>query len=49
LIYDDDPQVCVNVFVLEPGQPMAMYHWEADQEHTRAFPGASTGSSAKTG
>jgi uncharacterized cupin superfamily protein len=26
------PQVGVNLFVLEPGQWMAMYHWEADQE-----------------
>jgi uncharacterized cupin superfamily protein len=25
-------QVGVNVGVLEPGEPMAMYHWEADQE-----------------
>jgi uncharacterized cupin superfamily protein len=25
-------QVGVNVSVLGPGQPMAMYHWEADQE-----------------
>jgi uncharacterized cupin superfamily protein len=25
-------QVGVNVFVLEPGDKMAMYHWEADQE-----------------
>jgi uncharacterized cupin superfamily protein len=32
LIDDDDPQVGVNLFVLGPGQPMAMYHWEADQE-----------------
>jgi uncharacterized cupin superfamily protein len=32
LIDDDEPQVGVNLFVLEPGQPMAMYHWEADQE-----------------
>jgi quercetin dioxygenase-like cupin family protein len=29
---DADPQVGVNLFVLAPGQPMAMYHWEADQE-----------------
>jgi uncharacterized cupin superfamily protein len=28
----DFPQVGVNLFVLGPGQPMAMYHWEADQE-----------------
>jgi len=26
------PQVGVNIFVLEPGDPMSMYHWEADQE-----------------
>jgi uncharacterized cupin superfamily protein len=26
------PQVGVNVGVLEPGQIMAMYHWEANQE-----------------
>jgi uncharacterized cupin superfamily protein len=25
-------QVGVNLFVLGPGQPMSMYHWEADQE-----------------
>ncbi len=28
----DDEQVGVNLFVLEPGDRMAMYHWEADQE-----------------
>jgi uncharacterized cupin superfamily protein len=22
----------VNIFVLDPGNPMSMYHWEADQE-----------------
>ena len=32
LIGDDDAQVGVNLFVLAPGEPMAMYHWEADQE-----------------
>ena len=32
LVDDEDPQVGVNLFVLSPGQPMAMYHWEADQE-----------------
>ena len=26
------PQLGINLNVLEPGQPMAMYHWEADQE-----------------
>jgi uncharacterized cupin superfamily protein len=28
----DFPQVGVNLFVVGPGEPMAMYHWEADQE-----------------
>jgi uncharacterized cupin superfamily protein len=32
LVDDDDAQVGVNVFVLEPAQRMSMYHWEADQE-----------------
>ena len=32
LVDDDDAQVGVNLFVLGPGEPMAMYHWEADQE-----------------
>jgi uncharacterized cupin superfamily protein len=26
------PQVGVSLFVLAPGEPMGMYHWEADQE-----------------
>jgi uncharacterized cupin superfamily protein len=26
------PQVGVSLFVLQPGEPMGMYHWEADQE-----------------
>ena len=25
-------QIGINPFVLRPGEPMAMYHWEADQE-----------------
>ena len=25
-------QVGINLFVLAPGEPMSMYHWEADQE-----------------
>ncbi|HEY3461870.1 MAG TPA: cupin domain-containing protein [Gaiellaceae bacterium] len=29
---DDNAQVGVNLFVLAPGQPMSMYHWEFDQE-----------------
>jgi uncharacterized cupin superfamily protein len=32
LVDDDDAQVGVNLFVLGPGEPMSMYHWEADQE-----------------
>jgi len=28
----DFPQVGINLSVLGPGEPMAMYHWEADQE-----------------
>jgi hypothetical protein len=27
----DGAQFGVNPFVLEPGEPMSMYHWEADQ------------------
>jgi uncharacterized cupin superfamily protein len=26
------PQVGINLFVLAPGEPMGMYHWEANQE-----------------
>jgi uncharacterized cupin superfamily protein len=26
------PQLGINISVLQPGQPMSMYHWEADQE-----------------
>jgi uncharacterized cupin superfamily protein len=26
------PQIGVSLFVLAPGEPMGMYHWEADQE-----------------
>ena len=29
---DEFEQVGVNLFVLGPGEPMSMYHWEADQE-----------------
>ena len=32
LVEDESRQVGVNLFVLGPGEPMAMYHWEADQE-----------------
>ncbi|MFN2471033.1 MAG: cupin domain-containing protein [Gaiellaceae bacterium] len=30
--YQDFQQLGINLSVLEPGQAMAMYHWEADQE-----------------
>jgi uncharacterized cupin superfamily protein len=26
------PQLGISLFVLDPGEPMGMYHWEADQE-----------------
>jgi uncharacterized cupin superfamily protein len=26
------PQVGISLYVLEPGEPIGMYHWEADQE-----------------
>jgi uncharacterized cupin superfamily protein len=32
LVPDETAQFGVNLFVLEPGQPMSMYHWEADEE-----------------
>jgi uncharacterized cupin superfamily protein len=32
LVPAEGVQVGVNLFVLEPGQPMSMYHWENDQE-----------------
>jgi uncharacterized cupin superfamily protein len=35
LTFDGDmdfPQVGISLYVLEPGEPMGMYHWEADQE-----------------
>ena len=28
----ESDQLNVNPFVLQPGEPMALYHWEADQE-----------------
>ncbi len=28
----DFPQLGMNLFVLGPGEPMSMYHWELDQE-----------------
>jgi len=39
LVGDDDAQVGVNLFVLGPGEPMSMYHWEADQEDFLVFCG----------
>ncbi|CAN5805476.1 hypothetical protein BH20ACT14_BH20ACT14_19580 [soil metagenome] len=27
------PQLGIHLFVLGPGEPMSMYHWEADQEN----------------
>ena len=31
-VRQDFPQLGINLSVLGPGEPMAMYHWEADQE-----------------
>ncbi len=28
----DFPQLGLHIYVLQPGEPMSMYHWEADQE-----------------
>jgi uncharacterized cupin superfamily protein len=30
--FEGDAQIGIHLNVLGPGQPMAMYHWEADQE-----------------
>jgi uncharacterized cupin superfamily protein len=35
LVFDGEttfPQVGINLYVLAPGEPIGMYHWEADQE-----------------
>jgi uncharacterized cupin superfamily protein len=29
---DESPELGVNLFVLGPGEPIGMYHWEADEE-----------------
>lgn len=42
LVPDEAAQVGVNLFVLEPGQPQAMYHWEADQEGFLVLAGEAT-------
>jgi uncharacterized cupin superfamily protein len=39
---DDGAQVGVNLFVLGPGEPMSMYHWEADQEGFLVLSGEAT-------
>lgn len=36
------PQVGVNLFVLGPGEPMSMYHWEVDQEDFLVLSGEAT-------
>lgn len=42
LVADDSAQIGVNLFVLGPGEPMAMYHWEADQEGYLVLSGEAT-------
>ena len=44
-IFEGDPefpQVGVHLVSLAPGEPMAMYHWEADQEDFLVLSGAAT-------
>jgi len=36
----DFPQVGITLFVLGPGEPIGMYHWEADQEDFLVFSGS---------
>jgi uncharacterized cupin superfamily protein len=36
------PQLGVNLFALGPGEPMSMYHWEADQENFLVLGGQAT-------
>jgi uncharacterized cupin superfamily protein len=36
----DFPQVGISLFVLAPGEPIGMYHWEADQEDFLVLYGA---------
>ena len=38
----ESDQLNVNPFVLVPGEPMAMYHWEADQEAFLVVSGEAT-------
>ena len=35
----DFPQLGIGLYVLGPGEPMAMYHWETDQEAFSSSPG----------
>src|SRR5438105_5518142 len=42
-LFEGEPefeQVGINLFVLGPGNPMSMYHWEADQEDFLVVHGA---------
>jgi uncharacterized cupin superfamily protein len=36
----DFPEVGVTLFVLDPGEPIGIYHWEADQEDFLVLSGA---------
>jgi hypothetical protein len=38
----DADQLGVNPFVLMPGEPMSIYHWEADQEDFLVVSGEAT-------
>jgi oxalate decarboxylase/phosphoglucose isomerase-like protein (cupin superfamily) len=38
----ESAQLNVNPFVLQPGEPMSMYHWETDQEDFLVLSGSGT-------
>jgi uncharacterized cupin superfamily protein len=42
LVEDESLQIGVNLFVLGPGEPMSMYHWEDVQEGFLVLSGAAT-------
>jgi hypothetical protein len=44
----DFPQIGINLFVLGPGEPIGMYHWEADQEDFLVLSGEALKKSLRT-
>jgi uncharacterized cupin superfamily protein len=41
-VEDESQQIAVNLFMLGPGEPMSMYHWEDVQEGFLVLSGAAT-------